>query len=381
VLTVRGLRPTWNGTPSVSDLCYDFTSSLDSIAVSPLTGDVYITNTNAHCICKITDIGEKIFAGDDAPLQGKNDGWRARFNRPSGLLITSDERILVADTGNDSIRVIYKGFVQTLVKDRALWRSREDQRDDCDNAVLASRPIRLAVSSLDGEIYVTGVDNHSIHKVGDKNNEDKIRHVQKLAGGDEPGFCDAKKGLEARFNEPQGIAIGSDGTLYIGDTKNHRIRMVAPDGKVSTLAGIRDPGSQDGPMGEGSLINPMGLCICEEGYLNVADNEAGKIRRIDIRYKESEVAKLLRQCHALQKENEKYDLQREYTKNYDGNELRNDVLEPHDNEIDPNVGNHTARMELDEPYGDDGSIRDSGLSEQTGRRLEDLDLIHDNHYR
>ncbi|NLI93618.1 MAG: hypothetical protein GX434_15930 [Peptococcaceae bacterium] len=45
------------------------------------------------------------------------------------------------------------------------------------------------------------------------------------------------KGEEAKFNEPVGLAIGSDGTVYVADSGNQRIRAIAADKSVTTIAG------------------------------------------------------------------------------------------------------------------------------------------------
>lgn len=66
-----------------------------------------------------------------------------------------------------------------------------------------------------------------------------------LAGGNGAGYRDGA-GAQARFNSPQGVAVDANGTVYVADTGNHRIRMVRPDGTVTTIAGTGVAGHRDG---------------------------------------------------------------------------------------------------------------------------------------
>ncbi len=97
--------------------------------------------------------------------------------------------------------------------------------------------------------------------------------VRTLAGGShlsddglwgEPGNADGPA-ANARFNEPLGIAVGRDKTVYVADTKNHRVRRISLDGTVSTFAA--------------GLDIPRGLAFDDGGNLYVADSTLG-IRKI-----------------------------------------------------------------------------------------------------
>ncbi|MBV9149104.1 MAG: hypothetical protein JO024_04525, partial [Candidatus Eremiobacteraeota bacterium] len=84
--------------------------------------------------------------------------------------------------------------------------------------------------------------------------------------------------LQARFNRPTGIALGQHGELYIADTYNHCIRVLSPDGRVSTFAGnARKPGLRDGPRPVAQFTRPLGIATDTEGNLYVADVQLRKI--------------------------------------------------------------------------------------------------------
>lgn len=108
----------------------------------------------------------------------------------------------------------------------------------------------------------------------------------------QPGYGgDGGPALEARFAMPFGqsadpagrIAIADDGTLYFADTRNHRIRVITPDGSIDTFAGTGEPGfsGEGGPAEAAQLNNPVDLELGPDGTLYVADTFNSCIRAID----------------------------------------------------------------------------------------------------
>jgi NHL repeat len=98
---------------------------------------------------------------------------------------------------------------------------------------------------------------------------------QHVAGGYRDGDA-----LVARFNEPAGVAVAADGTIFVADLANHCIRTVK-DSKVSTYAGAPDrPGTADGTLANAEFMYPHGLSLDADGNLYVADFQVG-IRKID----------------------------------------------------------------------------------------------------
>lgn len=93
--------------------------------------------------------------------------------------------------------------------------------------------------------------------------------VQTLAGSSSPGFVDGPANA-ARFNNPTGLAADSGGSIYVADTGNSRVRRVAPDGTVTTVAGS----------GAGQFDRPRGIAVDKRGTVFVADTGNNRIRRI-----------------------------------------------------------------------------------------------------
>jgi sugar lactone lactonase YvrE len=120
--------------------------------------------------------------------------------------------------------------------------------------------------------------------VADGGEANRIRIVQPdgavstLAGGKE-GFVDGL-GAAAAFNTPSAIALDHLGNLYVADTGNHAIRRIAPGGAVTTLAGNGSPGYVDG-IGRAAQFNgPVGIAVDDAGIVYVADTYNDRIRRI-----------------------------------------------------------------------------------------------------
>jgi sugar lactone lactonase YvrE len=138
-------------------------------------------------------------------------------------------------------------------------------------------PTSLAADAS-GNIYVSDYEANVIRKIDPKGN------VTTLAGTGQPGWKDGP-GLEAQFNAPNGIAVGPDASVYVADALNHRIRKITSDGQVSTVAGGGPTGLgrgsfSDGPVDSARFNLPKGVAVAPDGTLYVADTDNLRIRRI-----------------------------------------------------------------------------------------------------
>ena len=105
-----------------------------------------------------------------------------------------------------------------------------------------------------------------------------VRTIAGLAGA--PGSADGI-GSAARFFSPAGVAVDSSGTVYVADTGNHTIRKVMPGGVVITLAGsVGMVGSDDGSGSAARFESPQGIAVGSGGTVYVADTGNATIRKI-----------------------------------------------------------------------------------------------------
>lgn len=135
-----------------------------------------------------------------------------------------------------------------------------------------SAPYALASNSM-GTIYVADQVDNRIRKISPEG------EVSTIAGILSAGFRDGK-GIEARFDTPSGIAVDQQGNLYISDQNNHSIRKISPAGQVITLAGSKKAGAADGKGSDASFKSPAGICIDNKGFIYVADRGNNLIRVI-----------------------------------------------------------------------------------------------------
>ena len=101
-----------------------------------------------------------------------------------------------------------------------------------------------------------------------------------VAPNNSPGSADGP-GAQARFNWPQGLALGATGTLYVADTKNGMIRAISPAGVVRTLAGkAGNAGYADGVGPQARFNQPVGVAVDLAGTVYVADQGNHVVRKI-----------------------------------------------------------------------------------------------------
>ena len=164
-----------------------------------------------------------------------NDG----FADPYGVVVDDKGNVIVADGGNNNRIVV-------LAVDGArhvLAGGEEGFRDGAGAQAAFNTPSGIALDRH-GNLYVADTGNHAIRKITTNGT------VTTLAGSGIAGSADGKGAL-AQFNGPVGVAVDAEGVVYVADTYNDRIRRIAPDGTVSTLAGGSAPGFMDGQGGRG----------------------------------------------------------------------------------------------------------------------------------
>ena len=111
-----------------------------------------------------------------------------------------------------------------------------------------------------------------------------IGTIVTVAGNGGTGFSgDGGQSTNASFNTPVYVAVGHDGTLYIVDWFNNRIRKVAPTGIITTVAGNGTAGfsGDGGPATSASLNQPLAVELDGQGNLYIADAANSRIRKVD----------------------------------------------------------------------------------------------------
>jgi uncharacterized protein (TIGR03437 family) len=247
-----------------------------SVAIDP-TGILFIADTGNNRIRRVNLLSGTIttFAGG-ATAGSSGDGGpaaNALLNTPTGGRFDASGNFYFADSRNNRIRMISADRnISTIAGDGTAGFS-----GDNGPAVAAAlnRPGRVAVDSV-GNLYVCDYLNNRIRRI------DANGVITTIAGtGGLQFYGDGGPGRGALLNNPAAIALAVDGTVYIADTDNNRIRKLS-GGILSTVAGdgLARFSGDGGPALTASLNSPFGLAIDPTGNLYVADTGNNRIRKI-----------------------------------------------------------------------------------------------------
>ena len=202
----------------------------------------------------------------------------AQLNRPHSIAFDSQDRLYIADIGNHRIRRVdwESGIIHSIAGTGAkeLPKSGQLARD---HPVLGPRALFIRGDVL----WVALREGHSIWKI------DLAQGTwQHVAGSGEKGFTPGiTAAADARFNGPKGLAIGPTQTVYVVDTENQVIRAIDPQRQtVSTLAGqgpeFRGFGG-DGDLALTAMLNrPHGICVDNQGRVYIGDSENHRVRLV-----------------------------------------------------------------------------------------------------
>ncbi len=239
-------------------------------------GNLLIADAGRHQILEATLAGTLIvlagtgtqgFSGDGGPAIA------AELNSPGGIAVGSDGTIYVADTGNARVRAIRAGSITTLAGTGIIAFG-----GDGGLATAASfrSPTALAFDKA-GALLVSDTADHRVRRI-----DSGI--VTTLAGTGVQGFAgDGGTAAGAELDSPGGVAIAPDGRVFIADTHNERVRIVAVNGTISTFAGTGQRGftGDGGPATAAALSGPRGLALNPAGALLIADADNQRVRLVD----------------------------------------------------------------------------------------------------
>ncbi len=195
-------------------------------------------------------------------------GSAAQFYYPAGVAVDSSGTVYVADLYNNRIRKVTSAGVVTTLAGSGVGGF----ADGTGSAAQLNYPRGVAVDSS-GTVYVADSGNNRIRKIS------SAGVVTTLAGSGTAGFADGT-GSAAQFYGPEGVTVDSSGMVYVGDSSNHRIRKITSAGVVTTLAGSGTAGFADGTGSAAQLNYPRGVAVDSSGTVYVGDTYNHRIRKI-----------------------------------------------------------------------------------------------------
>ncbi len=240
-------------------------------AVVDRSGNVYIADASNDVIRMVapggnisTIAGNVCTATETTPCgagYARNGGaaTAAQLNYPLGVVVDSAGNLYMADSNNNVIREVSGGTISTGFI-----------------SVHLNDPVDVAVDSANN-LYIADINNNRIVKVTSTG----IATV--VAGNGTAGFSgDGGPASKAQLSYPTGVAVDGAGNVYIADTLNQRIRKVGSNGTITTIAGTGQEGyaGDGGPASVATFSSPRGITVDPSGTLYVADTGNNVVRML-----------------------------------------------------------------------------------------------------
>ena len=238
------------------------------------SGNLYIADTQNGRVRRVDPFGTiTTFAGNGlSGFGGEGDpATLTPLDAPQGVATDLTGDVYIADTYHHRvIRVDSAGNIHTVA-------GTGTPGDTPGSGALLgelSGPTGLAVGAA-GNLYIADTQNHRIQMLTPGGT------ISTIVGTGTGGFSgDGGPATAAELSYPSAVAVDTGGDIYIADTGNNRVRLVTPDGNIATIAGTGD-GLYNGDTGPAlaiALYNPGGLALDGQGNVWVADSGNNRVR-------------------------------------------------------------------------------------------------------
>lgn len=241
-------------------------------------GNLFFVDFNSNMVYKITAGGRVYtFAGTGTAGFGGDGGiaTMAMLNNPWGIGCDRAGNVFIADRGNHRIRKVDTNGIITTVAGSGARGASGDGGSA--TAAQLNFPMDVEVAR-DGTLYIADAINNKIRKV----NTSGI--ITTFAGRTAGGFSgDGRAATAAQMFVPEAVSLAQNGDLYIADQGNSAVRKVNSAGIIYTVAGNGSAGygGDGGPATASRLSGPNGLCFDQSGNLYISDLSNERVRKID----------------------------------------------------------------------------------------------------
>ena len=241
-------------------------------------GNVYFSS--GHSVFKLSGATLSLVAGN-ARAGFSGDGGpavNAQLNTPVGLAVDSSGNVYIADSLNNRVRIVTPdGLINTFAGNG--YTGYVNAVGDGGQAAFAQLklPSGVAVDSKHN-VYIADNGDNLVRKVTPDGT------ISTFAGIGYPGFAgDGAAAIAASLNHPEDVAVDSSGNVYISDTQDAAIRKVTSDGNINTVAGNGSVGysGDGGPATKAGLIEPHGIAVDTNGNIFISEPEDARIRQVD----------------------------------------------------------------------------------------------------
>ncbi len=246
-------------------------------------GNYYIAVAGQNRVFRVSAGGTlNVAAGNGLPgLSGDGgDPAAARLNGPLGIALDSANNLYIADTGNNCVRKVTFGSTPSIATIAGNGTSGFSGDGGAPSAALLAGPAAVAVDNS-GNVYIADQGNNRVRKI----TAGASPTISTLAGTGVAGFSgDGGSPGAAQLAAPAGVAVDSSGHVYIADQANNRIRKLTFGSSpvIATLAGTGTAGfGGDGASAAAAqLSGPAGIAVDSNGNLYIADQGNNRIRKV-----------------------------------------------------------------------------------------------------
>jgi len=200
----------------------------------------------------------------------------AQLRHPYGVAVGGQGEIYIADQRGNRVRMVSATRKIQTIAGHGRASGPQGDGGPAKRASLAG-PNDVAIDG-DGLVYIADAGHHAVRRIG----ADGI--ITTFAGAGAPGFSgDGGPAAAAGLRHPSALSFDIHGNLYIADFGNHAVRRVAVDGTITTVAGTGERGFNGDriPATEAQLNEPCGVAVDSEGFVYIADADNCRIRVVD----------------------------------------------------------------------------------------------------
>lgn len=225
---------------------------------------------NSGRITTIAGTGERGYGGDNGPAV------HAKLNRPHSIALDHQGGLYIADIGNHRIRRVdlRSGKIESIA-------GNGEKQLPTDGGIAKDKPMLgpRALYILDDIMWIALREGHSVWNLS--LTDGKLKHI---AGSGKKGYQDADSDpKQAQFNGPKGIVADQQKNVFVVDTENQVIRMIATSqGTVTTIAGAgpkaRGFRGDGGPALKAWMDRPHGICLDADGRVFIGDTNNHRVR-------------------------------------------------------------------------------------------------------
>jgi len=238
-------------------------------------GNLYVADTSNRRVRKISNGVITTIAGDGTSGDSGDNGpaTAAKLSGPGGITTDAAGNVYFSDLWNNRIRkVTTDGMITTVAGNTTGYRFRGD--GGLATSAQLWFPKGIAIDPA-GNLYIADFLNNRIRKV---TVVDGV--IRTIAGnGKVSDSGDGGPATSAQLNSPRAVVADSANNIYIADTSNYRVRKVAPNGTISTVAGTGIGGDTgDGGPATAAQLTPQDIALDAQGNLYIASGH--RVRKV-----------------------------------------------------------------------------------------------------